>query len=274
MLQAQANEADYIFPAFFLTLIFIFSFIGYFYVRHRYFSLNAIIPEVKKGDIQKILGQLFPYYQQLSEKPRRRFERRIVQFIATKQFVPREMDKITPEMKVLIAASFVQLTFGFPSINLIHFKRILIYPDSYYSTINRRYHKGEVNPRHNLIVVSWKNFSEGYISPNDSYNLGLHEMAHALRLENMVRNQEFNFLDPILLRKWDELSKMEMKKLQLGEESFFRKYAGADDFEFFAVAVENFFERPLDFSIKLPDLYKLLVRILKQNPLELYQISA
>ncbi len=34
-----------------------------------------------------------------------------------------------------------------------------------------------------FMLLSWKNFLEGYAYDNDNYILGLHQMAHALKLE-------------------------------------------------------------------------------------------
>ena len=82
------------------------------------------------------------------------------------------------------------------------FKRILIYPDQYYSTITHRYHKGEVNPAAQAIVLSWNNFLAGYARPDDSLNLGLHEMAHALEIENLIDNDEYDFLPPAIWEQW------------------------------------------------------------------------
>ena len=91
-------------------------------------------------------------------------------------------------MKALIAGSAIQLTFGYPDVDFGHFWRILIYPDNYYSTITHRYHKGEVNIK-GIIVLSWKSFKEGFADSTDGRNLGFHEMAHALRLINIVENR-------------------------------------------------------------------------------------
>ncbi len=127
------------------------------------------------------------------------------------------------------------------------FRTILVYPDTYYSTISRKYHKGEVNPAWGIIVLSWRNFVEGYVDPGDSINLGLHEMAHALRLENMIRNGEYRLSGRKPVEEWEVLSLQELYKIRKGESHFFRGYAGADEEEFFAIAVENFFERPQEF---------------------------
>ena len=120
---------------------------------NKYLLVARLDPLYKKP-IQKYLK----YYQQLNSSEKVFFEKRVQKFINQKQFIARGMDKITDEMKALIAGAAIQLTFGHPSIYFAHFKRILVYPDSYYSEISRRYHKGEVNMG-GLIVLSWKNFA-------------------------------------------------------------------------------------------------------------------
>lgn len=216
----------------------------------------------------EILDKYFYYYQKLTEKNKREFEQRVVHFLITKKFIPRNMAAVTEEMKVTVAATAIQLTFGLPTIYFLHFKKILIYPDDYYSNITKRYHRGEVNPAFGIIVLSWRGFVEGFINPDNAINLGLHEMAHALRLENMVRNEEFGFLDEAALEYFNksayELCNDPEKSFQ-----FFRAYACANEHEFFSVAVENFFERPLEFRKNLPELYQTMVTLLKQDPIKL-----
>ena len=50
------------------------------------------------------------------------------------------------------------------------------------------------------------------------------------------------------------------------DQHFLRKYALTNKEEFFAVAVENFFERPAAFKTALPELYSILAKLLKQDP--------
>ncbi|MEP2023702.1 MAG: zinc-dependent peptidase [Reichenbachiella sp.] len=216
---------------------------------------------------KQILNKHFPFYKQLTPDRRKRFEQKVQYFIHVKEFIPRQIPIVTEEMKVLISACAVQLTFGYPKVFLSHFKRILVYPDNYYSTINKTYHKGEVNPRFRTIVLSWKAFVEGYFNPIDGRNLGLHEMAHALRLENLITNAEFNFLDEEVLQHWQYLADQEMASIKEGNSRMFREYAGTDPDEFFSVAIENFFERPEKFKSLMPNLYAILVLLLKQDPL-------
>jgi len=212
------------------------------------------------------LEKYFTFYQKLPPKSKAIFERRVATFISTKKFVPRNLNKVTMEMKVLIAASAVQITFGFSKVNLSFFTNILVYPDAYYSTINQQYHKGEVNPRLKAIVLSWRYFVEGYIE-EDGRNLGLHEMAHALRLENSIRNHEYNFMDDETLKEWKIIAENTIEEIRQGKETLFREYGASNLHEFFAVAVENFFERPKEFNTMHPKTYQTLCKLLNQNPL-------
>lgn len=185
--------------------------------------------------------------------------------MTSKKFIPREMNHVSMEMKVLISASAIQLTFGFPNVNLRWFRNILVYPDTFYSHANKARHKGEVNPRAKAIVLSWKYFVEGYLQ-KDGRNLGLHEMAHALRLENRITNQEFDFLDAEILHEWEIRAERTIQEIRNGTEYFFREYGATNNEEFFAVAVENFFERSKLFLEKHPKTYQTLCRLLKQDP--------
>ncbi|MBK8884473.1 MAG: zinc-dependent peptidase [Bacteroidales bacterium] len=147
----------------------------------------------------------------------------------------------------------------------------MIYPDNYYSTITHKYHKGEVN-RRGLIVLSWKSFKKGFSNQTDGLNLGLHEMAHALRLINIVENEEYDFYDRGIMNEFDAEAKYEINKLihSPQEKSIFRKYGTTNMDEFFSVAIECFFERPYEFKQYNQKLYILLSKILKVDPDQLY----
>ena len=207
-----------------------------------------------------------PYYNALTYNQQKEFEKRVAKFILQKKFIARGNGfEITVPMQVRIASSAVQLTFGLRPVYLSHFKTILLYPDKYYSTIYKRYHCGEVNMR-GFIVLSWRDFESGYNIASDGFNLGLHEMAHALHLENVIQNNEYNFLDKQHLELWDSIALQEMEKLRLVPAGFLRQQACLDEHEFFAVCVESFFERPHDFRKSSPKVYDAMSLLLQQDP--------
>ncbi|TVQ86241.1 MAG: DgsA anti-repressor MtfA [Bacteroidetes bacterium] len=264
-----------------LIVILTFIFFGAALVYYILVYLDA--PFVKKNlkkylfyrNLQRIyqpyLIRYFPFYNALSDRNKLKFERRVQKFIDMKQFIPRGgITDITPEMKALVAGSAIQLTFGYPSIYFRHFWRILIYPDDYYSTITQKYHKGEVNLG-GIIVLSWKNLKDGFRSHTDGSHLGLHEMAHALRLINIIENPEYDFFDRRIMQEFDREAKKEILKISNGQNStsIFREYSTTNKDEFFAVAVEIFFEQSKAFYRYNPKLYSLLTRILKIDPIVL-----
>jgi Mlc titration factor MtfA (ptsG expression regulator) len=69
------------------------------------------------------------YYQRLPVKDKALFEKRVQKFIDMKEFVPRgALHLVTADMKTLIAASAIQITFGLPGVYFEHFYRILSTP--------------------------------------------------------------------------------------------------------------------------------------------------
>lgn len=213
----------------------------------------------------------FSFYHNLTPKEKKLFEKRVQKFIDLKKFIPRGgIKEVTPEMKALIAGSAIELTFGYPDVYFRYFWRILIYPDIYYSTITRKYHKGEVNVK-GLIVLSWQSFKEGFMDPADGYNLGLHEMAHALRLINIVKNEEYDFYDRSIMAEFEKEAHNETVKILNSPDSIslFRRYSLTNIDEFFSVAIECFFERSVDFKNYNGKLYTILTKILKIDPAEL-----
>lgn len=217
-----------------------------------------------------ILQKYFSYYQRLNPELKRKFEKRVARFIYGKQFIPRQIDSVTPEARVLIAACAVQLTFGLPRDYLSHFNKILVYPNDYYSSITKRYHKGEVNPRFGIIVLSWQSFVNGYINTTDSKNLGLHEMAHALRLEQHIRSEDHPPFDDSVLERFDTYAHNVCADPSFASQTIFRPYACTNVHEFFSVAVENFFEQPDIFHQEMPELYHIMTQLLQQDPLRMF----
>ena len=248
--------------------------IGYFYNQGRRgqseYGRVTLRPAFGTSKVRGYLEKYFSFYKSLPPKSKKTFEKRVAYFISCKDFVPREMSEVSWEMKALISASAIQLTFGFPRVHLSYFRYILVYPEQFFSEANQQFHQGEVNPQAKTIVLGWKHFVEGYLE-NDGRNLGLHEMAHALRLENRVMNHEYIFLNENVLNSWEEQATKAMQEIKNGTEDFFRDYGAADREEFFAVAVENFFERPVAFSEKHPNLYATLSDLLRQDPRLLVQ---
>jgi Mlc titration factor MtfA (ptsG expression regulator) len=214
--------------------------------------------------LSKLLKDNNQYYNQLPLNYQHEFRERTKQMAGHfKWLTGNERQTITDEMKLLISASAVQLLFGLPKISLGAYDTIVVFNDKYYNELTNYYHKGEVNSR--FIILSYKHFLEGYANPNDKINLGLHEMAHALDLSLFLSHSKKFFLRR-LLENFILRTHQEYIDLQDGKLTFFRSYGATNPREFFAVAVEHFFEAPLEFEQNLPNMYREMCLLLNQDP--------
>lgn len=252
-----------------LLSTFFFIAIAYSIIQVFVGSIFKRYPIYLSGKYKSALELHSTFYRRLTGKAKRRFELRVQQFINYKKFVSRSQDlEISPEKKARIAAAAVELTFGFRRFEFEQFDRILIYADDYYSKITRKYHRGEVN-KAGFIVLSWAAFEEGYADAQDGINLGIHEMAHALKLENRIKNANYQFFEPHafghFLAEYDHLKAI----IKAGQDPVLRSYAATNSHEFFAIVCENFLERPEQLKKHHPKLYQQMVKLLKQDPLAL-----
>lgn len=210
-----------------------------------------------------LFDQLY-FYKHLTQNQRAAFNHRVVRFSETRIFEGREGVVITPEIRLLISATAVQLTFGMRSYMMTEFKKILVYPRKYFNQFANQYHKGEVNVG-GVVVLSWEDFYEGIRVPNDNLNLGLHEFAHVLALQRLHNPR---YRDKFFANSFDKL----MQTLSfvgarhiLQQKMQFRAYASTEPMEFFAVATEVYFENPAQFYTANRVMYKLFAEMYNQN---------
>lgn len=226
---------------------------------------NINIFSAYNSEIRKVLSEKSTYFKNLTkEEDKNLFIKRVDFFIKTKKFISKsENFIITNEMKILVAATATQLTFGLSRNYFSHFRKIYLFRDIFHNTRIDKNLKGEVSAM-GYIALSWNDFVEGYKNECDKLNVGLHEMAHALKLDILFySNQDTlrkQFLDNV-----DDKSTDEIAKIKNGDVHFFRDYAATNNHELFAVAVEHFFEAPFEFKERLPLVYKYMSLVLNQD---------
>jgi hypothetical protein len=235
------------------------------------FAYFASIPSMKEEkdidltgeELNVFLADYFSYYRTLDISLKVRFVDRLLAFIHSKSFISPKGMNITNKVKAIVSASAIQLTLGLENWKLNYFETIIIFPSEFKNQMSGLTLKGETNLS-GFVSLSWKNFIEGYQIPNDNLNLGLHEFTHALRFSG-VRGHETDEFFSAYFTKWYAFANAEFLKLKNGEGSIFRKYGGANINEFLSVAIEHFFESPLEFEEYHPDLYSATAILLNQK---------
>lgn len=237
-------------------------------MKHKkpYFVYFPFFLKRLKNQQLSTLKNQFSFYSKLSTKHQRYFEHRVASFINDKQFIGREGLQITDEMRVLVSATAVMLTFGFRDFYIGLLSRIFIYPDEFYSAINGEYHKGEFNPKMETLVLSWKDFKSGFETKEDKINLGIHEFAHAIHLNSIKENDVSSTIFSDSFKEITELlSNHEDLRKNLIASRYFRDYAYTNQYEFLAVIIESFIEKPQDFRAQFPDIYTKTKQMLNFN---------
>lgn len=223
--------------------------------------------------LQAILKKRNTYYSNLSEKGQKKFEFRLQEFMRSKTFMGRQNLVVTDEMRILISAAAVQLTFGLENFTYSNLHTINIFPGIFHSKLYNASFKG-LTTRDGVISLSWQHFQAGYANDTDKLNLGLHELAHALHID-LSDKKRINTHFSDYIKKWKRGVLNDFYKLKAGRIPFLRSYGSSNLYEFFAVCVEHFFEMPEEFQAQLPNLYGYTAFLLNQDPINVsedYQI--
>jgi len=166
---------------------------------------------------------------------------------------------------------------------------ILVYPSAFWVEDEVEDEAGVVEKRRrdlsgeaweaSRIILSWEDVMESARFPAEGYNVALHEFAHYLDAEGMglaaapMRSQGATDPAPSRVRAlgtWSADVVREFEALQEAvdrdEETFLDPYAAEDATEFFAVATEDFFERPCELRQEHPRLYALMQEFYGLDP--------
>jgi Mlc titration factor MtfA (ptsG expression regulator) len=211
-----------------------------------------------------ILLQNNHFYQKLKPKYKTYFEHRVATFIEKTEFSTRDIS-INSEMKLTIAAVYIQLTFGMKNYLNKLIQQVIIYPDIYLSTHTNEYYKGEFNPKLKTIVFSWSDFKSGINIKNDNLNLGLHEFTHALHFATLKSDMPTHVLFRESLQNLFLSFSNETLRQDVLSSGFLREYAFENQYEFVAVLLEHFFESPEELKLKFPSIYKKVKEMLNYN---------
>jgi len=240
--------------------------------------MQRSLPPIWKALIENTL----PMYADLSPDQRRQLQGHIQIFLAEKQFIGCAGLQVTEEMKVTIAAIACLLLLNGRGTYFSNLRSILLYPGTYWATETtssdgyiveeqRVARLGESWVR-DQVVLSWEQVLRDRTHWQDGHNVVLHEFAHQLDQEDgqgegvPVLAQRSNY------EQWAKVMTQEYERLcqdvQRGLRTVMDRYGTTNPAEFFAVATETFFEKPLLLRQSSPALYQLLQDYYQLDPLQ------
>ncbi|MDQ2792545.1 MAG: zinc-dependent peptidase [Bacteroidota bacterium] len=222
-----------------------------------------------------ILAGRVAFYRALAEPEKARFERQTQVFLARTRItgVQTEVDDTT---RLLVAASALIPTWGFPNWQYANLGEVLIVPDAW--TLPDAPNQA-VKPLQGTLLGSVQGFQnqhymrlskasleQGFRDATDRQNVGIHEFGHLLdEADGVIDGVPQAPLPPALLQPWTALLHREIAAIRKGN-SEINPYAATNEAEFFAVVTEYFFEKPEKLQEHHPELYDLLTQAFHQNP--------
>lgn len=223
--------------------------------------LEAPFPEAWR----QLLLERYDHYERLPAPLRGRFEADLRLFLAEKRVTGVELE-VSEELRLLVAASAVTLSLGWPDYEWDQLTEVLLYPQDF--DRDHGFERAELSGEAHAwgtVILSVPALRESFEDPDDAYHVGIHEFAHLLDVEATEFDGIPVGLDPRRHEEWLALVAKETERLRRGK-SVLDPYGAEAPVEFFAVAVEAFFEAPLALRQRHRELYALLASYFGQDP--------
>ncbi len=116
------------------------------------------------------------------------------------------------------------------------------------------------------VVLSWAAARRGARFPAGGQNVVYHEFAHQLDMLDGITDGTPPLGDDAARQHWVEVCTEAYDTVRAEGSPVLRPYAGTNPAEFFAVATEVFFNRPLELGEHEPALYEALQAFYCQDP--------
>ncbi len=265
-----------------MTYLALIVILGAVYVVHRAWSRQARRQQLLASPLSEegraLLDDAVPLLRRLPPELRPALEGKVNRFLDQVEFIGCDGLEVTEEMRLSIAAQACLLV-----VNIDQWyetlRTILIYPGAFKSQ-QKRYEGYVVTEREEIrsgetwvrgpIVLSWPHSDHGAANAADGHNVVLHEFAHQIdQLSGaadgaplMNKGQSFDDWSRVFLDAFET----HQRNVELGRRTVLDAYGATAHEEFFAVAVEVFFEKPTALKDEEPDVYAQLVEMFRLDP--------
>ncbi len=205
------------------------------------------------------------FYKNLTIEDQLYFRKQVLSFLNTVHIEAVEF-KLEELDRLLVASSAVIPVFNFDNWSYPNINTVLVYPDYFneklqFATEHKDRNIGGLvgtGRFENQMILSKKALYHGFSNKTDKGNTGIHEFVHLLdKLDGVVDGIPKALISNENISLWLDLIHKKMEAIN-NDESDIRHYGGTSRIEFFAVASEYFFERPMLLKRKHPELHKML----------------
>ena len=242
--------------------------------QKRAHLLAAALSEPQRA----IVDRQVPLTRKLPAELRSKLEAKINLFLDQIEFIGCNDLEVTDEMRLSIAAQACLLVVNSDTW-YDHLRTILIYPGAFKSRQAR--HNGYVVTERvtvrtgeswarGPVILSWAHARQGAANDHDGHNVVFHEFAHQIDdlsghtdgVPNLGKDQSFAGWAKAFIEAYER----HVQHVRRGQRTVVDAYGAEGPEEFFAVAVEAFFERPVELMRTEPAVYEQLSKLFRLEP--------
>lgn len=220
------------------------------------------------------------HWHVLDDDERARLGDLMAYLVARKRWEAAHGFDLTDEIRVVIAAQAALLILGLDVDSYRDVRSIIVHP----TTMTQRGPRassvatgvmtdapmpilGVAHDRRGPVMIAWDAARADARHPDRGHNVVIHEFAHKLdMLDNLIDGTP-PLPDAAARERWVAVCTAEYRLLRSGRGGHLLwSYAGVNPGEFFAVATEVFFARPVELEAEKPALYEVLRDFYHQDP--------
>jgi len=237
----------------------------------RYRAIKKPFPEPWRN----FLSQNSVFYRNLNIEGKTHFENDLRLFLTEYSISGIQGHEVNLDTKLLVAAGVVTVIHGRPYWEPPLRDGILVYPGE---SFNQRYELNRGNriglaTINSPLILTEASLKESFLRADDGHNVVIHELAHYFDFEDgKAKGIPSAWMNQLDYEKWKTIIHDEYENAGRGI-SFLRDYAGTNEAELFAVAVECFFENPRLMVENNPQLYHLLKDFFNLDTLNIMEIK-
>jgi len=223
-----------------------------------------------------LLLRTFEHWRSLTPAEHERMEYLVARFFHEHRWEAANGFELTEEIKVVIAAQASLLLLGLDLDTYPQVTSVIVHPATVrlhgehsvgggLRASGTQLLAGQARYR-GPVVLSWSAARRGARFPASGLNVVYHEFAHQLDMLDGITDGTPPLDDDEARRRWVEVCTAAYDSVRAEGSEVLRSYAGTNPAEFFAVATEVFFNKPVALSTHEPALYRELQGFYRQDP--------
>ncbi len=205
------------------------------------------------GVVRPMLFQ-YPFYHRLPEGEKKRFRSRVALFAMANEFIPQIMEKVPDDLKYMVAACAVTVTFGQEDFLFKKFETIVVMPKPAPTPqYPEKFHASEIYEPDGVLLFSAERLALGFMQSKQYFNIGLYEYAKVFKIS--YPEQPYPVLDD---KDWESL-----ERISGFSKEWIEQWINLPDIDPVAVSIVHFFTFPETFIKELPAVFESYRRIFK-----------